>query len=103
MPVRHLRIPYQCSGMAVERNHVRVIGHHEDAVAGDANPTIDTAGSIADQPLCTRPLVMPDFTSAAGIQRIAFVGARDVHDTIDDHRRYLQTRRVWQTEDPLRY
>ena len=64
-PVRHLRVPQQRAGMTVERDDVRVIGHHEHAVAGDADAAVDAAGRIADQPLRPRTLVMPDLTPAA--------------------------------------
>ena len=34
---------------------------------------------------------MPDLAAGAGIQRIALVGGRDVHDAARHHRRHLQT------------
>src|SRR5262245_14448799 len=87
--------------MAVERDDVRMISHYENAITCHAHATIDSTSSIADQPLGSRPLVMPDFAAGARVERIAFVGTRDVHDAVDHDRCYLQTWCIGETENPL--
>src|SRR5262245_13537567 len=87
--------------MGVERDDVRMISHHENAITRYAHATIDSTSSIADQPFGSRPLVMPDFAAAARVERIAFVGTRDVHDAVDHDWCYLQTRCIRETENPL--
>ena len=37
---------------------------------------------------------MPDHAAAAGVERVAFVGAGDVHHAVDHHRRVLDLRRI---------
>ena len=101
-PVGHFRFPQQRAGRSIERDEMRVIGDHEHAVAGDADAAVHAAGGVADQPLGPRALVVPDLAAAAGVERVAFVGARHVHHAVGDDRRHLQTRRVRQAEDPLR-
>ena len=100
-PVGHLRFPEQRAGDAIERDEVRVIGDHEHAIAGDGDAAVGAAGGVADQALGSRPLVVPDLAAAAGVERVALVGAGDVHHALDDDRRHLQARRVGQAEDPL--
>src|SRR5205823_8288339 len=62
---------------------------------------VDAAGRVADEPLRPRPLVVPDFTAGAGIERVALVGAGDVHDAAGNDRRDLQARSARDAEDPL--
>ena len=47
------------AGEAVERDEVRVIGHHEHAIAGDGDAAIDAAAGVAGDALRARPLVVP--------------------------------------------
>ena len=54
--------------MPIERDDVRVIGHHEHAIAGNADAAIDASGGIADQPLGSRTLIVPDLAAAAGVE-----------------------------------
>ena len=102
-PVRHLRVPEQRAGHSIERDHVRVVGHHEHAISRHRCPAIDAATGVADRPLRPRPLVVPDLPPGPGIERITLVAARDVHHAFDDHRRALQPRSVRQVEQPLRH
>src|SRR5215471_3310038 len=81
---------------------MRVISDHEDTVPGHARAAINAAGCVSDQVLRSGTLVMPDFTAAARIKRIALIGAGYVHDTVRDNGRHLQARRIRQTEDPPR-
>ena len=100
-PVGHLGFPQQRAGEAVQRDEVRVVGDHEHAVAGDGDAAVDAAGRVADQALGARTLVVPDLAAAAGIERVALVGAGDIHHAVHDHRRHLQARGVAEAEDPL--
>ena len=100
-PVGHLGFPEQRSGVPIERDEVRVIGDHEHAVAGDADTAIDAARRVSDQALRSRTLIAPDLAAAAGIERVALVGARHVHHAFDDDRRHLEARGV-EAVDPLR-
>ena len=65
---------------------------------GDA--AIDAAGGIAGEAAGARALEMPDLAARAGVERVAFVGAGDVHDAIDDDRRHLKAAGVRQVEHP---
>ena len=54
-PVRHRRVPQQRAGEAVERDEMRVVGDHEDAIAGHGNAAVDAARGVAGEPLRARP------------------------------------------------
>ena len=63
MPVGHLGFPQQRTGVFVQRDEVRVVGDHEQAIAGDGGAAIDTAGRVAHETFCPRALVMPDLAA----------------------------------------
>jgi hypothetical protein len=88
-PVGHLGIPNQLAREAVQRNHVRVIREHEQAVARRRDAAVDAAGGVAGQPFGARQLVVPEFAAAPGIECPGLVRARDVHDAFDHERRGL--------------
>ena len=90
VPVRHLGLPEQRASRAIERDEVRVIGDHEHPVARNANAPVDAARGVPDEALGSRTLIVPDFSSAARIERIAFVCARHVHHAFHHNRRDLQ-------------
>ena len=46
--------------MPIEGDDVRVIGHHEHAIAGNADAAIDASRGIANEPLGSRTLIVPD-------------------------------------------
>ena len=101
-PVGHGRFPQQVAGEAVEREQVRVVGDHEDAIAVHRHAAVDAGGGVAGQALRARPLIVPDAAPGPGVQGVALVGAGHVHDAVDDDRRHLQARRARQREDPRR-
>ena len=102
MPVRHLRFPEQGAGVFVQRDDVRVIGDHEEPIAGNGGAAIDAAGGVADEAFRARTLVVPDFPARSRVERIALVGGGDVHHAFGDDRRHLQTVRIAQAVHPLR-
>ena len=98
-PVVELGVPQQLAGEAIERDDVRVVGHHEDAIAGDRRAAVRAAAAHA---LRARPLVVPDPPPAAGVERVALVRRGHVHDAVDDDRRALQPAGVGNGEHPSR-
>src|SRR5204863_6333905 len=78
MPVGHLVFPKQRAREPVERDEMTVIGDHEHTVATDRDATICATGRHADQTFRPRAAVVPDLTSAAGVERVALVRARHV-------------------------
>ena len=102
MPVRHLGVPNQFAGEAVQRDQVGVVGGHEDTVARRGHAAIGAAHGGGRQAGGGLAAVMPDLAAGAGVQRITFVGHGNVHDAAHHDRRHLQARRVRQGEDPLR-
>ena len=97
-PIRHRGIPHQLAGEAIQRDHMRVIGLHEDAVAGDHGSPVHAGGDHADR---FAPLVMPDLPSRAGVERIAIIAAGDVHDAVGYHGGHFETCRAGKIEDPF--
>ena len=75
-----------------------VVGHHENLIACDRYSAVDAAGGIADEPLGAGALEMPDLAACAGIERVTFVGAGNVHDAIGNDRRHLKAASVGQIE-----
>ena len=102
-PVRHLRFPQQRTRRAVERDDVRMIGHHEHAIARDGDASVDTAGRVADEPLGSWTRIVPDPASRSGVDRVTLICARDVHHAVHDDRCHLQRRGIRKAEGPLRY
>ena len=47
----------------VRRQEMRVIGHHEHAIAGDGNAAVDAAGGVAGEAFRARPLEVPDLAA----------------------------------------
>ena len=101
-PIRHLGVPQQLAVEAVDGDHVRVIGEQEQTVAGDRDAAIDPAGGVADQSLGAGTLVMPHLAAAAGIERVHFIRARDIHDPVDHNRRRFDVPDVRNREHPAR-
>ena len=54
MPVGHLGVPEQLAGEAVERDQVRVVGHHEDAIARDRDAAIASRRRVSPVPCARR-------------------------------------------------
>ena len=81
---------------------MRVVGHHEQAIARDGHAAVDAARGVADEPPRARPLEPPDLAAVAGVERVALVRAGDVHDAVDDDRRDFEARRTRDGVDPLR-
>src|SRR5262245_2846228 len=77
-----------------------MIGDHEETVAGDSDATVHAACRVSDEPLGSRTLIPPDLATAAGVECVALVRTRDIHDTFDDDRRDLEPRGV-EAVDPL--
>ena len=100
-PVRHLGVPQQRPGRPVERDEVGMVGGHEYAIAGNRRAAVDAAAGVANLSLRARPLVVPDLTSGARVERVALVAAGHVHHAASHDRRPLQPRRVRQVEKPL--
>ena len=78
-----------------------MIGNHEDAVASNSHATVDAARGHANQALRSRALVLPDLPAAARIERVAFVGIGDVHDTFHNHRCDFEQRHAGRRECPF--
>ena len=101
-PVGHFGVPEKRSGVAVQRDHVSVIGDHEQAVSGNRDSAVHSPGRVAYQPLRSRPLISPDLPPAARVERPALVCAGDVHHAANDDGRHLQAGGIRQREHPLR-
>src|SRR5271169_4135273 len=87
----------------MQSEQVGVIADHENAVSQDRHAAIDPAGGVAGQLLGAWAAVMPDLASAAGVERVSFVHAGDVHYSVGNHRGDLEgARRASDVEDPLR-
>jgi hypothetical protein len=97
--VRERSIPDERAGPLVEREHARVVGLEEQAVAGNRDAAI-RPGRRARR---ARALEVPDLASAAGVERVDFVDGRHVHDPVDDDGRDLQGAGVGQREQPARH
>ena len=67
--------------MPIEGDDVRVIGHHEHAIAGNADAAIDASRGIANEPFGSRTLIVPDLAAAAGIEGVTLVRARAIYIT----------------------
>src|SRR5690348_12890320 len=80
MPIGHFGFPEQLAVEAVEGDHVGVVGEHEDAVACPGDPAVEAEGGVASDASGASALIVPNLAAGAGIERPAFVGARDVHD-----------------------
>src|SRR5262249_46649501 len=70
MPVCHFGFPQKLAVVAVHRDHVGVVGQHEQPVAGYRDTAIEADGGIAGEARRSRPAEMPDLTAGAGIERI---------------------------------
>jgi hypothetical protein len=97
-PVLERRVPQQLARETVQRQQVRIVGDHEEALARDG----DAAVRMADRALGPRALVAPDLPARAGIEREALVRVRHVHDARDDDRGGLRAAAAGNREDPLR-
>ena len=95
--VGHLGIPKQFAGEAIEGDHVRVVGRHEDALLRHRRAAIDFAGQF----LGDGALIVPDLAARAGVQCVALVGRRDIHDALKYDRRTFQRQRACEREHPL--
>jgi hypothetical protein len=98
-PVGERGVPEERARPPVQRNHVRIVGFHEHAIAGhgDAAVRVSLLGALG-----ARALELPDPASAAGVERDALVRSGHVHDAVDDRRRALQSTRVGHVEHPSR-
>src|SRR6266849_7318736 len=83
VPVRDLRVPEKIASKSIQRDDVGVIGLHENAAAGHSYAAV--VSGIANHTLCPGPLVMPELAAGPGIQRVALVGGRHVHDAVHHH------------------
>ncbi len=101
-PVGHLRLPQERAAGTIERDEMRVVGRHEDALAADCDAAIDASGRNTGQPTRARAPVVPDLAPTAGIECVEIVRRADVHQAVHDDRRHLHLRHVGQREDPLR-
>ena len=101
MPVGDLGVPEQLTGGAVQGDEVGVIGFEENAVAGQGYPAVGAAGRIAGHPSGAGTLVVPDLAAGAGIQRVALVGAGDIHDAGHHDGSHLEPPGVGKCEHPL--
>ena len=99
MPVGELRVPEHGACRAIERQQVRVVGHHEDALTGDDGAAVRAA---ARDPFRPRTLEVPDGTPAPGVQCERLVRRRHVHQAVEHHGRTLERAGVRNREDPLR-
>ena len=71
---------------------MRVVRDHEHAAARDRHAAVDPGRGIARHAVRARTLIVPELTSAAGVEGVAFVAARHIHDAVHDDRRDLETR-----------
>ena len=81
---------------------MRVVGDHEHLVARDRHATVVAASRVAHQIACARALVVPDHAAVACIQRVAFVGVGDEHQTFGNKRRALERGTRGEREAPTR-
>jgi hypothetical protein len=91
-PVGHLGFPDQRPRKSIERDDVRVIGDHEQAIARDRHAAVDAARGVPDETLGSWTAIVPDFAARARVEGIALVRGRHIHDAVHDHRRHLQAR-----------
>jgi len=78
---------------------MRMIGDHENAVAGHRRSPVRVAAGDA---LGGRPLVLPERTARPRVEREALVRRRHVHDPARHHRGRLQQARIRDREEPAR-
>ncbi len=81
---------------------MRVVGEHEDAIAGPGHAAIKSDGRVARDAFGARTLIVPDQPAAAGIERETFIGAGYVHDAFHHHGRVLDLRDIRHGKDPAR-
>ena len=74
------------------RQQVGMVGDHVDAIAGYGDAAVNIAACVAYEAFGKRLLEVPEFTSAACVERVALVAGSDIHDAVDDNRRSLQPR-----------
>src|SRR5437763_6559676 len=81
---------------------MRVIGHHEHAIAEDSHAAIDAAACITCESGTALPLVAPDLAPGASVEGERGIRCGDVHDTFDDDRSDFESAtRAGDGEDPL--
>ncbi len=99
--VRHLGIPDQGSAETVQCDDVCVVGHGEDEVVSDRDPSVQSDGGIADQAFGARLRVSPDLAPGRRIEGVHLIHARDIHHSSDDHRGTLEHWHIGNRVEPL--
>src|SRR6185312_7939912 len=79
--IRHLHVPQQSPGKAMQRQQVRIVGYDKYAVAEHRDPAINPGRCVAYQPLGSRPRVSPYQSAVSGIARINCIHGRNIHDS----------------------
>src|SRR5947209_1956439 len=101
MPVGHLGIPDESAGKAIERNQMGIICSHEDEIAPGCRPSVFPAARSPADLTSILPAVMPDYMATPRIERVTFVGNRDIHNSAENGRSNLKFARIWNREHPL--
>src|ERR1700722_14194172 len=78
-----------------------VVGRHEYLISGNRSAAVRAGNCISDEPRGAGTLIMPDLTSATGVERVALVGVGNIHHAGDDDWSGLHIADVVEGKDPL--
>src|SRR5260370_1165201 len=81
---------------------MRVVRHHEHAIAGNCHASIRAARYGAADSLGPAALIMPDRPAGACVQRPALIGAGDIHHALHHYGSDLQVRAIGNWKYPMR-
>ena len=93
--LRRTRFPQRIASASIERDERRILRHHVDHVAVDADAALPSDARRL-------PHVFPDEAAGRGIERVHAVVLADIHHALIDNRRRLEILRTGEMEDPLR-
>src|SRR5882762_4083839 len=79
-----------------------VVRNHEYAISGNCHATIRAARYSSADSFGATPLIMPDGTAGACVERIALVGAGDIHNALHHYGSHLKIRAIGDWKDPVR-
>ncbi len=87
---RHVDVPYQAAGDAVQGDEVGVVHGHENVVAENGDSAIGSERRVSDESGRARARILPDDAAGESVQRQRLVRAGDVHDAVGDNRGHFQ-------------
>ena len=99
----HLRIPQLLAREPIERQEMRVVGHHERFVAADRDAAIGADAAFAENALVPRLAVGPELAPGRRVERVDLVPPGHIHDAVlHDGRRLKRARIARNRKHPCR-